>query len=121
MRIGIEKMNMYAGSLVLDVEDLAIARKKDPKHIKENLMIHKKSQNVDFEDVRTVMQDGGTAIMGSATAEGEERATKAVSQALASPLLNDNDINGAKYILLNITSGEDEISMDEIDEITVLD
>jgi cell division protein FtsZ len=74
--------------------------------------------NVDFEDVRTVMQNGGTAIMGSAVAEGEERATKAVSQALASPLLNDNDIRGAKYILLNITSGEDEISMDEIDEIT---
>jgi len=74
--------------------------------------------NVDFEDVRTVMKEGGTAIMGSAVAEGEERATKAVSQALASPLLNDNDIKGAKYILLNITSGEDEISMDEIDEIT---
>lgn len=74
--------------------------------------------NVDFEDVRTVMQGGGTAIMGSATAEGEDRATKAVSQALASPLLNDNDINGAKYILLNITSGDDEISMDEVDEIT---
>ena len=74
--------------------------------------------NVDFEDVRTVMQNGGTAIMGSAAAEGEERATKAVSQALASPLLNDNDINGAKYILLNITSGDDEISMDEVDEIT---
>ena len=74
--------------------------------------------NVDFEDVRTVMQDGGTAIMGSANAEGENRATKAISQALASPLLNDNDINGAKYILLNITSGGEEISMDEIDEIT---
>jgi cell division protein FtsZ len=74
--------------------------------------------NVDFEDVRTVMQSGGTAIMGSAAAEGEERATKAVSQALASPLLNDNDIKGAKYILLNITSGDDEISMDEVDEIT---
>lgn len=74
--------------------------------------------NVDFEDVRTVMQNGGTAIMGSAIAEGEDRATKAVSQALASPLLNDNDISGAKYILLNITSGADEISMDEIDEIT---
>jgi len=74
--------------------------------------------NVDFEDVRTVMQNGGTALMGSAAAEGEDRAAKAVSQALASPLLNDNDINGAKYILLNITSGDDEISMDEVDEIT---
>ena len=74
--------------------------------------------NVDFEDVRTVMQSGGTAIMGSALASGVDRATNAVSHALASPLLNDNDIKGAKYILLNITSGEDEISMDEIDEIT---
>lgn len=74
--------------------------------------------NVDFEDVKTVMKDGGTAIMGSAQAEGEGRAVKAVSQALASPLLNDNDITGANYILLNITSGEEEVSMDEIDEIT---
>ena len=64
------------------------------------------------------MKDGGTAIMGSAAAEGEGRAVKAVSQALASPLLNDNDITGANYILLNITSGEEEVSMDEIDEIT---
>jgi len=74
--------------------------------------------NVDFEDVKTVMKDGGTAIMGSAQAEGEGRSVKAVSQALASPLLNDNDITGANYILLNITSGEEEVSMDEIDEIT---
>jgi cell division protein FtsZ len=74
--------------------------------------------NVDFEDVKTVMKDGGTAIMGSAYAEGENRAIKAVSQAMASPLLNDNDITGANYILLNITSGTDEITMDEIDEIT---
>lgn len=74
--------------------------------------------NVDFEDVRTVMKDGGTAIMGSAAAEGDGRAVKAVSSALASPLLNDNDITGANYILLNITSGDEEVAMDEIDEIT---
>lgn len=74
--------------------------------------------NVDFEDVKTVMKDGGTAIMGSASVEGENRATKAVSQALASPLLNDNDITGANYILLNITSGEEEVTMDEVEEIT---
>lgn len=74
--------------------------------------------NVDFEDVKTVMKDGGTAIMGSAVAEGEERAIKAVSSALASPLLNDNEIKGANFILLNVTSGSDEITMDEIDEIT---
>jgi cell division protein FtsZ len=74
--------------------------------------------NVDFEDVKTVMKDGGTAIMGSATAEGEDRAIKAVSSALSSPLLNDNEIKGANFILLNVTSGSDEITMDEIDEIT---
>lgn len=74
--------------------------------------------NVDFEDVKTVMKDGGTAIMGSATAEGENRAIDAVTKAISSPLLNDNEIEGANYILLNITSGEDEITMDEIDDIT---
>ena len=74
--------------------------------------------NVDFEDVKTVMKDGGTAIMGSASAEGNDRAITAVTKAMSSPLLNDSEIKGAKYILLNITSGEDEISMDEIDSIT---
>lgn len=74
--------------------------------------------NVDFEDVRTVMTDSGVAIMGSASAEGENRAIEAVQEALASPLLNDNNIEGANYILLNITSGQDEVLMDEITEIT---
>ncbi|MFN5706046.1 MAG: cell division protein FtsZ [bacterium] len=74
--------------------------------------------NVDFEDVKTVMQNSGVAIMGSASAEGEGRAYKAVQCALASPLLNDNDIEGARYILLNITSGEKEVLMDEVSEIT---
>lgn len=74
--------------------------------------------NVDFEDVKTVMKDGGTAIMGSASAEGENRAIQAVTKALESPLLNDNEINGANFILLNVTSGDEEITMDEIDEIT---
>ena len=74
--------------------------------------------NTDFRDVQTVMKDGGTAIMGSATAEGENRAIDAVTKALASPLLNDNEIKGANYILLNITSGLEEITMDEIGDIT---
>ena len=74
--------------------------------------------NTDFRDVQTVMKDGGTAIMGSATAEGENRAIDAVTKALASPLLNDNEIKGANYILLNITSGAEEITMDEIGDIT---
>lgn len=75
--------------------------------------------NVDFEDVKTVMSDSGVAIMGNATAEGENRASKAIEEALASPLLNDNDIKGASDILLYISSGnEEEILMDEITEIT---
>jgi len=74
--------------------------------------------NTDFKDVQTVMKNGGTAIMGSATAEGENRAMDAVEKALSSPLLNDNEIKGANYVLLNITSGHDEITMDEIGEIT---
>lgn len=74
--------------------------------------------NVDFNDVNTVMKDSGVAIMGSAKAEGENRAIKAVQDALSSPLLNDNDISGAKYVLLNITYGDQEVLMDEISDIT---
>ncbi|HUH17899.1 cell division protein FtsZ [Albibacterium sp.] len=74
--------------------------------------------NVDFKDVKTVMNDSGVAIMGSDKAEGEDRAQKAVEGALASPLLKDNEIEGARYILLNITSGKKEVTMDEVTIIT---
>ena len=74
--------------------------------------------NVDFADVRTVMTDSGVAIMGAAQASGEDRAIRAITEALESPLLNNNDILGAKDILLNITSGTDEITMDEMSQIT---
>lgn len=74
--------------------------------------------NVDFEDVNTVMRESGVAIMGIAYGEGEERAKKAVREALDCPLLEENDIRGAKDILLNIASGTKEITMDEIFEIT---
>lgn len=74
--------------------------------------------NVDFEDVNTVMRRSGVAIMGNSTAEGEDRARNAISMALNSPLLEDNDIRGARHILLNITSGSKEVTMDEIGEIT---
>lgn len=74
--------------------------------------------NVDFADVETVMKDSGVAILGSGSASGEKRAVRAIQDALSSPLLNNNDITGAKSILLNITSGLDEISMDEVGEIT---
>lgn len=74
--------------------------------------------NVDMNDVKTVMKDSGVAIMGSGRASGEGRARRAVQAALESPLLNDNDINGANFILLNITFGQEELLMDEITEIT---
>jgi cell division protein FtsZ len=74
--------------------------------------------NVDFADVQTVMNSSGVAIMGSATATGEERARLAIEEALTSPLLNNNDIEGARSVLLNITSGSEEITMDEVSEIT---
>src|SRR3954467_9184675 len=72
---------------------------------------------VDFADVCTVMKNGGVAILGSAAVEGDNRAQKAIEEALNSPLLNDNDIRGAKWILININSaeGEFEFTMDEVD------
>ncbi len=73
--------------------------------------------NVDFEDVKTVMKNSGKAIMGSGVAEGENRAEKAIKDAIHSPLLNDSNIEGAKNILLYITSGTNEVSLDEVDEI----
>lgn len=74
--------------------------------------------NVDFEDVNTVMRGSGVAIMGTSISEGDERAKRAVDEALNSPLLEENDIRGAQHILLNITSGTKEVTMDEIFEIT---
>ncbi|MFV0605169.1 MAG: cell division protein FtsZ [Niabella sp.] len=73
--------------------------------------------NVDFADVCTVMRNGGVAILGSAAATGENRAQRAIEEALNSPLLNDNDIRGAKWILININSaeGEHEFTMDEVE------
>ncbi len=70
--------------------------------------------NVDFADVETVMENSGVAIMGSASAKGENRAIEAIREALTSPLLNNNNINGATNILLNITSGKEEVTMSEI-------
>ncbi len=73
--------------------------------------------NVDFADVCTVMKNGGVAILGNASCSGEDRAQRAIEEALNSPLLNDNDIRGAKWILININSaeGENEFTMDEVE------
>jgi cell division protein FtsZ len=88
------------------------------KSIAEIITVHQ-DVNVDFEDVKTVMKNAGAAVMGSATEEGEGRAIRAAEKAIASPLLNNVDIKGAQKILLSIMSGEeDELSMDELSEIT---
>ncbi|MEN8225271.1 MAG: cell division protein FtsZ [Bacteroidota bacterium] len=74
--------------------------------------------NIDFKDVNTVMKNSGVAIMGTGVAEGTDRARVAIEMALKSPLLDDNDIKGTDDILLYLSSGNNEISMDEITEIT---
>jgi len=73
--------------------------------------------NVDFADVETVMRNSGLAVMGTGIAEGDNRALEAIKNALNSPLLNNNDIRGAKDILINITSGTSEVTMAEVDQI----
>jgi cell division protein FtsZ len=106
--------NLSLGSAFTQADNvLAIAAKGIAEVISVTGLI-----NVDFNDVNTVMKNSGVAIMGSSTAEGEHRAIEAVKSALSSPLLNDNDIKGAKYVLLNITYGNKEILMDEIGIIT---
>lgn len=74
--------------------------------------------NVDMNDVNTVMKNSGVAIMGSGKASGENRSMVAVAEALESPLLNDNDIIGAEFVLLNITYGNEAVTMDEVMEVT---
>jgi cell division protein FtsZ len=81
------------------------------------VITHHYTQNIDLKDAKTVLSNSGTAIMGSATASGENRAKDAIVSALDSPLLNDNKIAGAKNVLLLIVSGSSEITIDEIGEI----
>ncbi len=81
------------------------------------VITHHYTQNIDLRDAKTVLANSGTAIMGSAVAQGENRAKDAIVSALDSPLLNDNKITGAKNVLLLIVSGSDEITLDEIGEI----
>lgn len=82
------------------------------------VITHHYTQNIDLRDAKTVLSDSGTAIMGSATASGASRAKEAIGSALDSPLLNDNKIRGAKNVLLLIVSGTEEITIDEIGEIS---
>lgn len=81
------------------------------------VITHHYTQNIDLRDAKTVLANSGTAIMGSAVSEGENRAKDAIVSALDSPLLNDNKITGAKNVLLLIVSGSNEITLDEIGEI----
>jgi cell division protein FtsZ len=81
------------------------------------VITHHYTQNIDLKDAKTVLSNSGTAIMGSATAMGENRAKNAIVAALDSPLLDDNKITGAKNVLLLIVSGTNEITIDEIGEI----
>lgn len=82
------------------------------------VITHHYTQNIDLRDAKTVLANSGTAIMGSATAVGSNRSMDAISKALDSPLLNDNKIKGAKNVLLLIVSGTEEITIDEIGEIS---
>ena len=81
------------------------------------VITHHYTQNIDLKDAKTVLTNSGTAIMGSGTASGSNRAQEAIVKALDSPLLNDNKITGCKNVLLLIVSGSDEITIDEIGEI----
>jgi len=114
-----EKLREMAGNLAVTQafamadEVLATAAKSIAQVISSTGVI-----NVDFNDVKTVMKDSGVAIMGYGVSEGENRAIECVEKAMQSPLLNDNDITGANYVLLNITYGDTEVTMDEISTIT---
>jgi len=81
------------------------------------VITHHYMQNIDLRDAKTVLSNSGTAIMGSSTSSGQNRAQEAITSALDSPLLNDNKITGAKNVLLLIVSGAQEITIDEIGEI----
>jgi len=113
-----DKLREIHGNLNLSVafghadDVLTVAAKSIAEIITNTMHI-----STDFADVQTVLKDSGVAIMGSAAAEGDNRATRAVEAALDSPLLNDNVIEGASYILLNITSGNAEVTMDEVGDI----
>ncbi|WP_345948409.1 cell division protein FtsZ [Mucilaginibacter sp. PAMB04274] len=107
--------NLTLGSAFAQADDILTTAAKGIAEI----ITHPGYINVDFKDVRTVMKDSGVAIMGSYAADGDNRASRAVEGALSSPLLKDNQIEGARYILLNISSGtEQEVTMDEVSIIT---
>lgn len=131
---GIEELRQYVDSLLLinneNIQEIygkltlseAFGKADDilataAKSIAE-VITRESTVNVDFADVKTVMKDSGIALMGSGRASGENRAMEVANAALSSPLLNHNDITGARNILINITSGEEEITLEETYQIT---
>jgi cell division protein FtsZ len=131
---GIEEIRKYADAVLIIQNDKLRELDGNPKlseafKIADNVLLTaakgiaeiitvKAYVNIDFKDVNTVMRDSGVAIMGNGISEGTDRAINAIETALNSPLLNDNDIRGSSNILLYISSGENEITMDEITDIT---
>ena len=130
---GVKKLRSYTDALLIIHNDtlrkiygdqklsVAFANADDvlamaAKGIAEIITVHG-YVNVDFADVETVIRDSGVAIMGTGVAEGDNRAREAIEKALSSPLLNNNNLKGARNILLNINSGEKEVLMDEVTEI----
>jgi cell division protein FtsZ len=133
---GIEAIRKYVDSLIIISNDRVLEIYKNLKSSEafgkandilttaarstSEIITYPGQINVDFADVQSVMRSGGVALMGHAIANGEDRAYKAVEQALNSPLLNDNNIFGAKKVLINIIAGkgDNEMSMSEIEDIT---
>ena len=130
---GIDKIRQYVDSLIVINNDKLVEVYGDLgltsgfEKADEILMVAARSIsevitkhcsiNIDLNDAKTILKDSGTAIMGSGTATGPNRAEEVVKQALDSPLLNDNHIHGAKKILLLVLSGTNEITIKEIDQI----
>ncbi len=130
---GIEKMKQYVDTILVISNDklremYAALKRSEAFAIANNILATAAKSiseiitvpgevNVDFADVAHVMRNSGVAIMGVGMAEGSDRAIRAVQSALNSPLLNDNDIRGARKVLINISSGTEEMSIDEIDTI----
>ena len=130
---GVEKLKEYVDSMLVvsneklhqiygDLPASKAFKKADDiigtavKGVAEIITLHG-NINIDFADVHTVMSGSDVFIMGTGIAEGEDRAMNAVHEALESPLLDSNDIYGTKDILLNMISGDDEITMGEIGDI----
>ena len=112
-KVRTQQANLGLEKLRDSVDSLVVINNNKLRQISEVITNHY-TQNIDLKDAKTVLSNSGNAIMGSYSASGEKRALKAVTNALDSPLLNDNRIDGAQNVLLLIVSGLSEITIDEI-------